>query len=246
MKHLIKTALIASILAIIFLVILIQDDQEVLIESAESKAPSNGPVYNQIKWFSSKDKDVWMMNQSHYGLNAPKKEWERLAIVIDKTTSPKTAKYFQLGSGKLEWQEGLAKQSYRVSCYMCHSNGPRVIRPNYASSLRKVSLWDKAKITYWNLRIKFYGRVIPHPDHKREDANLEVPFRWRSSFENQVLNVKSCTSCHKDFGFLARGTLKRQHILTIKFMLREGHMPPFGFSISESDKKLINQFIGGL
>ena len=246
MKPLTKILLTLTIFSLIFLIVLSQDDQEILIESSESRTSSNEAVYNKIKWYSFKNKDVWMMNQSHYGINAQNKDWERLAIVIDKTASPKTAKFYQLDPGYLEWKEGLDKRPYRVSCYMCHSNGLRVIRPNFASSLGKVNFWDKAKIAYWNLRIKLYGRVVPHPDHKKEDKNIEVPFRWRGKLENETLQVKSCAICHKDSGILARGSLKRQHIPTIKYMLREGHMPPFGFSISKSDKKQINKFIGGL
>lgn len=245
MTSLTKTILSIIVVAMTLLVVLSMDNQQLLIESAESKTPVNSPVYNKIQWYSLKEKDIWMMNQSHYGIDAPKKEWERLAIVVDKTTSPKTARFYQLSPGGLERLENLQSRPYKVSCYMCHSNGPRAIRPNWASATHSITLWDQLKVYYWNLRIKLYGRVVPHPIHKREDQHLKVPFRWRSNYENEILNVESCTRCHKESGLFARGTLKRQHLPTIKFMLHSGHMPPLGFSISENDKKLLEQFISG-
>ena len=128
---------------------------------------------------------------------------------------------------------------------MCHSNGPRAIRPNYASPFNEVSLREKLKITYWNIRIKSYGRVIPHADHEIADKNLVRPFKFRSSYENEALKVATCIKCHKNSGFLARGELKRQNMPTIKFMLERGNMPPIGFSMSIEEKQQIQHFLAG-
>ena len=75
--------------------------EPVLIQSLESKTLFEEPVFNEIKWFSFKDKDVWMMNQSHFGKEASLDVIDRLAIVIDKTKSPKTAFFMQFKLGSL-------------------------------------------------------------------------------------------------------------------------------------------------
>ena len=132
---------------------LLFDETSVLIQSRESKTLDDKPVYNQISYFTNKKQDVWMMNQSHHGLKAELQEWDRLAIVIDKNKSPKEVTFLQLPPGELKWEEGLIKQkiNYKVSCFMCHSNGPRAIRPDDKSL--QVSTFSKAKIFVWNLRI---------------------------------------------------------------------------------------------
>src|SRR5687768_875551 len=143
------------------------EDQEVFFESKESKTIGRNSVFNKIKLIRLKDKDVWMMNQSHHG---PKglgsSSWDRLAIVIDKTQSPKRAQFYQFESGPLEWKEGLVEKPFRVSCFMCHNNGPRAIRPNYNSPLNPTSFKDRPKIYYWNSRMKLYGRILPHSSHE--------------------------------------------------------------------------------
>ena len=151
MKPVYKVVALALVVLSTALVILIQDDQEVFIESEESKTITGNPVFNKIKWIKREDKDIWMMKQSHHGTHTKNGEWDRLAIVIDKTKSPMTARFYQLESGPLEWMGDPREIPFRVSCYMCHSNGPRAIRPNYDSPFNETSLWGKLKIAYWNI-----------------------------------------------------------------------------------------------
>ena len=121
----------------------------VLFQSLESKTVTGEAVYNKIKWFSDSDKDIWMMSQSHNGPQFPEEKWDRLAIIVDKKY--KTAQFLQLKPGPLQWTEDLVSQQvpYRVSCFMCHANGPRAIRPTGSS------LFAEAKILLWNFKIKF-------------------------------------------------------------------------------------------
>lgn len=225
------------------LLLVLNDKQEVLIESLESKTQLGDPVFNKIKWFQYKDKDVWMMNQSHFGLQADGKAWDRLAIVIDKTESPARAHFFQLEPGSLEWKENLVRKPFKVACFMCHSNGPRVIRPNTVSPFDPTSWKDRIKITYWNLRIKLYGRVLPHHDNNL--AKGSVPFRFIGAYENEPLKVATCVKCHRDEGWFARGELRRQQLPTIRFMLESGQMPPLGFSLTNSEKSDLQNFLDG-
>ncbi len=202
-------------------------------------------MFNKIKWFQFKDRDVWMMNQSHHGSLAGEKSWDRLAIVVDKTQSPKVARFYQFEPGPLEWEENLNEKPFKVSCFMCHNNGPRVIRPNYDSPFDPTRLKDKVKISYWNLRIKFYGRVRSSPVHDDLDQSQIPPFRFRSAYENGPLQVATCIKCHKESGFLARVILRRQQMPTIKFMLESGQMPPFGFHLSSQEKQELEIFLEG-
>ncbi|MGE3758390.1 MAG: hypothetical protein AB7H97_11570 [Pseudobdellovibrionaceae bacterium] len=243
-----KYIVLFSMFSITALLHIVPDEAEVVIESKESKTVSVGAVFNKIKWFRFKDQDVWMMNQSHFGLYSPAASWDRLAIVIDKTKSPKTAEFYQLEPGPLEWIEGMETSSlklkpYKVACYMCHSNGPRAIRPNYGSPFDPTSLKDKLKIFYWNLRIKTYGRVLGHGADSNPDS--KHPFRWSGDYENEALTVPTCVKCHKEEGFLARGRLRRQNLPTIKAMLEMGEMPPAGFSLSEKEKIQLESFLMG-
>jgi hypothetical protein len=224
--------------------VVMSDTSEVIIESEESKTIDDKPVFNKINWQSSDTQDVWMMNQSHGGAMLPAHEWERLAIVIDKTKTPHTARYYQLEPGPLEWPKDSSTKMpkatpYRVPCYMCHANGPRAIRPT-----GDISLKDKLRIILWNLKIKSYGRVVLHPDHESPPSK-EWAVKWESSFMNEPLKVKACVICHKESGFAARGTLKRQHIPTIQFLVDKGHMPALGLSLSQKEKLELQNFISG-
>ena len=245
MKSISKIVAIILVLVVGLLVYIANDDQEVFVESRESKSASGGVVFNIIKYIQSGDLDIWMMNQSHHGFSASEKSWDRLAIVIDKNRTPKVARFYQLTSGPLEWSEKFTETSFKVSCFVCHNNGPRVIRPNYESPFDPSSFWDKIKISYWNFKIKSYGRVLTDSHHDEADKTQVPPFRYRSPYENEPLKVATCIKCHKESGFLARGLLRRQQISTIKFMLDAGQMPPLGFQMSIDEKRELEAFLDG-
>jgi hypothetical protein len=126
------------------------DEQEVIIQSLESRTTEGKPVYNKIKFIKSEAKNIWMMNQSHAGLTKDLTKWERLAIVVENNK----ASFYQFEAGPLEWSEDLLKKQvdYRVSCFMCHNNGPRAIRPDQQGL--NISFYDQTKIFFWNLKNK--------------------------------------------------------------------------------------------
>lgn len=246
MKQVLKAFALIAICSIGFLVGVTNDHQEVFLESKESKTINGGPVFNKIKWYQFKDKDVWMMNQSHHGsLGVGSNSWDRLAIVVDKTQSPKRARFYQFEPGPLKWRDDLVEKPSKVSCFMCHNNGPRNIRPNYDSIFNPTSFKDRFKISYWNLRMKLYGRVLADSWHDEKDQSIIPPFRFRSPYENEHLKVATCVKCHQDSGFLARGFLNRQQVPTIKFMLESGQMPPAGFWLSNQEKQELEMFLEG-
>jgi hypothetical protein len=219
----------------------------VVIESAESKNAALESVYNEIRWIPGRDQDVWMMNQSHFGRNPGAHRWERLAIVIDKTTSPKTAHYYQIQPGPLEWAENLKLRPvpFRASCFTCHNNGPRAIRPQSDSALAPLTWREVVKINLWNLRIKTYGRIVYDPEHDSADPTAKVPFRFHAPRDNDLLPVPVCKHCHQEGGVFARGALRRQQIGTIQHLVKTGQMPPPGFWLSDRESRQLTEFIMG-
>jgi len=223
------------------------DTSGVVIESAESKNSQLGSVFNEIKWFPGKDRDIWMMNQSHFGRDLPHEKWERLAIIVDKTKTPMVARYYQFEPGPLEWSEDLVHKrvNYRASCFICHNNGPRAIRPFTDSELAALTWKEKLKIALLNLRVKTYGRIHYDKVHDEEDKTLEVHFRYHGSPHEDELKVPVCLKCHSEEGFLSRGVLVRQQIGTIRHMVEGGHMPPPGFSLSKKENQQLQDFLHG-
>lgn len=219
----------------------------IVIESEESKNPQLESVFNEIRWIPGADRDVWMMNQSHFGRKPALDKWDRIAIVINKTKSPKIARFYQFKPGPLEWSEDLLKQQipYRASCFLCHNNGPRVIRPLSESALAPLTLQEKVKTAWWNLRIKTYGRIHYDPAQDEADLHREVPFRFRGSPHEDELKVRACVNCHKEDGLFARGTLQRQQRGTIEHMVAVGHMPPPGFTLSKKEYGDLQDFLHG-
>lgn len=217
------------------------DEQEVIIQSLESRTTEDKPVYNKIKFIKSGAKNIWMMNQSHAGLTKDLTKWERLAIVVENNK----ASFYQFEAGPLEWSEDLLKKQvdYRVSCFMCHNNGPRAIRPDQQGL--NISFYDQTKIFFWNLKIKSYGRIQESEEMSLADQSREIPFKHRQGLENETLNVKTCLHCHKEEGFLARGKLTRQQAGTIEFLVKNKIMPPAGFSLSKEEQIQINDFVSG-
>lgn len=238
MKKLFLLVISLALLVSFTCTLLLEEGANVLFASKESKTIQQKSVYNRITLFSKPDQDIWMMNQSHDGLNASSENWDRLAIVIDKTQSPKTARFYQLPPGELNANENFKPIPYKVSCFMCHPNGPRWIRPQEKS----LNLKDKLTLFFWNLKILSYGRVLPHPEHEKESLKSQIPFKWNFKQANIVLDLKSCNDCHDEKGFIQRGALLSQNLLSIKFMVDQGFMPPMGHSLSKKDKAKIEKY----
>jgi hypothetical protein len=239
MKTLLCSALLGAglIAGALFLAFTI-DDSPILFESRESKTAEGGLVYSRVRKISQPGKTIWMMQQSHHGIRLPSEKWDRLAIVVSHATS--TATYHQLESGPLEWKEGLPEKPLRVACYLCHANGPRAVRPNFASAAAPVSWKNQARLALWNLGVKAAGRISPSPLEAMKDHSSRaggMPFRFPDAEGNKPLTVKTCSRCHREGGWPARGTLTRQQGITIRFLVEEGFMPPPGFALNAQEKQ---------
>jgi hypothetical protein len=174
------------------------------------------------------------MQQSHDGLSQDFHEWDRLAIVVDKTTKPYQAQFYQFVPGELKLASRTELVDFRARCYACHANGPRAIRPNPDSTTDSVGLIQKAQIALMNLRIKTYGTM----DGKAsEEYSTSVKFASQHSINKEPLGLPSCMGCHSSTGI--RSELKEEHIQTAQFLVEKGLMPPRFHSVSEEEKALL-------
>ncbi len=238
-----------------------KSEGQILFQSEESSTDEIGPIFNRIYFSSTKTNDLWLMQQQLHSQSDIEKPidfnfsgWDRLAIVIDKTKKPNEANFFQLPPGPIdnseknrileEIESGTLKTlPYKVSCGVCHSSGPRSIRPTpNGKSLIPLGFKDWIKIQYWNYKIENYRNIKVTLKKVKNESHIKIPFRYGGLFANEVLKVRSCTKCHNGKQN-DRAVLTRQNFPSIQFMLEKNYMPPFGYPISENDRKEIEEFV---
>ena len=210
----------------------------VAFQSLESVTEKGAPVFNEIALFPGFEKDTWMMRQSHHGYDDEKRNWDRLAIVVDKTKTPYFAKFYQFPPGELNPQNLPKPIPFKARCIACHVGGPRAIRPDTHARTPSLKLLDQLLILAWNLRIKSYGRVINGPGMEFTTGSQ---FKSKLKILSQPLGLHSCTKCHSDHGI--RGALKLAHLGTARYMLKNGIMPPFPFQALPGEIDLLNRMI---
>lgn len=213
----------------------------VVFRSLESALPDGNPVFNRIKFISGWNQDIWLMQQSHSGLSVDFKNWDRLAIIVDKTRKPMRARFFQFVPGELKLPSVSEAAPYKARCFACHPNGPRAVRWDRISAEARPTLQERAQISLWNLRIKTYGKVDSVPGQEIAGG---APFRSRHPIFAQTLKLKSCTRCHAETGI--RNPLKLEQISTAHFLVQKGFMPPFPFQADPSDVENLNRLTGRL
>ncbi len=202
----------------------------VTFESKESKTFAEGPVFNRIRFIPGWKRDIWIMAQSHLGLHAEFKNWNKLAIVVDKSQSPTVATFYQLKQdGKME----LSTQPlpYKARCFACHADGPRAIRWNHESEAIVPNALESAALTVWNLRIKIYGHVSSQAGTTFQDGE---PFRAEQPVYKRPLGIATCERCHSATGL--RNALSLEHLGTALFLVRSGYMPPFPFQLTAQER----------
>lgn len=211
--------------------------QTVTIESVESKTIEGHEVFNQISFKSQNQQDIWSMKQSHQGRSYPLNQWDELKITVDKTSRPFKVSYSQLQNGK--------EVEFKVSCYFCHSNGPRAIRPNFESEKAPLDLTSKMALRLFNLKIKTYGKMeIQKTNLKIGTKERTTPLKYFGRNEVAPLQLATCTICHHD-QFWGRGTLTRQNALPIEHLVKNNLMPPWPFQLSAGEKKQIENYLKG-
>lgn len=115
--------------------------------------------------------------------------------------------------------DDMAKEiELKTSCFRCHPSGPRAIRPK-----GEISINNRIAILKLNLKIKSYGDL----------QNFQT--------SSKRLKVESCTKCHYKGG--PRSELGEEQALTIKHLVDHNQMPPWPYSLSVEDRKMIKKFI---
>jgi len=200
-------------------------------ESLESKTETNEKVINKISFIQKEKTDYWYMKQSHDN----GKSWDSLAITVQEIENKKLSKFYQIDPNA-NIDSSLSHQiKYKVNCLACHSNGPRLIRPNYLSASYSLDFKSNLLILILNLRIKTYGRMASVIDENFV-AESSQPLKSKllmESYLNKKIELKSCTLCHSENGI--RNSLTYRQIGTIEFLLTNNLMPPFPFKASEKD-----------
>ena len=98
--------------------------RSVSFESLESRTDSGAPVFNQIGFVGGWSQDVWLMRQSHHGFTkSPERDWDRLAIVVDKTERPYRARFYEFRPGPLRLADASEAAPFKARCYACHAVG---------------------------------------------------------------------------------------------------------------------------
>jgi hypothetical protein len=201
---------------------------DVLLESIESKTNEGNSVYNKISFAQNQDQDIWYMQQSH-----KKGEWDQLKIVVDKTQNPKRAYYYQYKNNQ--------EVKYRVSCFLCHANGPRAIRPNWESKEVNNNIKDKMVVALWNLKIKTYGKIITP-----QNQHIDPPLKYSGKLDTTPLQIKTCQRCHGSENIFGRSALLRQQAGTMLHLVERGEMPPWPYKMSSEEKKYLKEFAIGM
>ncbi len=216
----------------------VNSERSVTFQSLESITESGSPVFNEIKFILGWEKDIWLMRQSHHGSSLDPKQWDKLAIVVDKTKSPTIASFYQLAEGDLSFNSQNEIQPLKARCFACHSNGPRAVRMNINSDLIQPSFSERITVALWNLRIKTYGKV-----KSVEGVHFDkgVSFKSKLPILSRPLALKSCTKCHGDNGI--RNALSLEQIGTANFLVKNRLMPPFPFAISNEDSQVLKNLI---
>lgn len=229
-KLFLSSMLVLLMGALVFLNL--DNGQLVTIESVESKNKTGGAVYNKIGFKSLKNKDIWTMYQSHNGLDA--KTWDKIQIVIDKSNTPFKASFYQFKDGK--------ETEYRASCLMCHSNGPRLIRPVWS----KLDISESIQVIKWNLQIKLYGFIKNEKERLLNEVKRVVPLGFKNKISLTELNLASCNGCHNGGkSILGRAKIQRQQAITIDHLVRNKLMPPWPHKITKEDKVKLFDFLKG-
>ncbi len=217
---------------------LAHSEEPIFIESIESKTDKGEPVFNQISFQAGKTLDIWKMKQSHKGRNLPLHSWDQIQITVNKTKKPYEVSYDQFVDGK--------EIELKASCFTCHANGPRNIRPKLFSKTAPLSFKQKAIIGLWNLRMKSYGKMeIKIENYRLAGDYRKIPLRYFGEQDAAKLQVKTCLKCHNKDSFWGRGELERQHSGSIQHLVTKGEMPPWPFKLSAKEKRDLEAFTKG-
>ncbi|MCX6124525.1 MAG: hypothetical protein NTV34_07215, partial [Proteobacteria bacterium] len=163
--------------------------ESICFTSAESSY-GLGTVTNCIVEIPDGKNSLWMMKQNIETSDRRIKNLIATYIDISSSSTPK-AYFLELDREQFESSGGLVAIPYKVPCVICHSSGPRVIRPTTAS-LGSLNSKQVELLTQWNEKIASY-KVVETFKPKSKFAKLLEP---QKKVFKERLRLSKCTGCH--------------------------------------------------
>lgn len=170
---------------------------------------------NKIYFKPGIKEDIWIMRQTPSDSGLPESKRDMLAIRVKKGK----ASFYQLQPDSSLEPESWEYKTFRAPCGVCHTNGPRAIRPK-----KDLGAWGQLKVFTVNMRIKTYGKLANQVGRESDKKD----FHYLEKDQIKSLNLASCTKCHSDTGI--RAALTNEQWSTMKHLVETNSMPPSGHS----------------
>ena len=193
--------------------------------SGESRGHDGDRVINRIWQIGAREAsggafraDVWCMAQRR--ADETKAQPSLLAITIAAATKkglPRSATFLQLRKTRAGTYKIVAPQA---PCLMCHSNGPRGIRPERVERLPVPNEEETSIIAGWNTEIAGTGEIVGVDP--RESGRIQMPpLHLLPSGGGAELKVGMCADCHRS-GSGVRSPLRPENEGSIRFLIGGG------------------------
>lgn len=152
-----------------------------------------GVVENCIKEFKTSQGTLWLMRQNIETTTTSGRNIANLIATYVEARPNQTpiSYYLELDRPAFEARGTIVPMDYKVPCGMCHSSGPRLIRPQAASE-KKFSLKDKRLLTAFNKRILEYKIVETFKPSGTTGEKLYP----RQDTPPKPLQLAACYECH--------------------------------------------------
>jgi polyisoprenoid-binding protein YceI len=164
----------------------------IMIVSAESTAVTGTTITNRIHYFQRDNLDIWLMRQRQSATEDSNPEnWSLISLIVDHSTNPGKAYFLEFAPKPVR---GLPEPiPPRVPCLRCHPNGPRLIRPAHASSIRELDNRGLATLKAFNGRISKAGLIDGYsPTLATGEAMLNDSWPGATT----TLAISKCKQCH--------------------------------------------------
>ncbi|MCX6119181.1 MAG: hypothetical protein NT027_16715 [Proteobacteria bacterium] len=161
---------------------------------SEESSYDLGVVRNCIVRLGPKQQRAWFMFQK-INVSGEKKIIKNLIAIQMDMTKPKTAsaQYLELDRTAFDRESLLKAVPFKVPCLVCHSSGPRVIRPT-TDSYKSMSENDRKLLQSFNEEITSYNSVATTSDG--EDARLGLFPKNYEQLKKIKVPIESCRECH--------------------------------------------------
>ncbi len=169
------------------------------------------PTFNSIQLLTNKDFDIWILRQKKF----KEQDFRTYTLVQDKRIYPNKAYYLRIASDGFIWRGG--------SCYECHANGPRKIRP------LRPELVSNAEFVK---EINDYISTLPI-------IETNFPEREPQNTKSERLHFEKCDECHND---VDRGALYSVHADASRLIVSGGDMP-IGTKLTSEESYELNKWI---